>query len=391
MSENLLDLALKRLASRVESGDVLVRLLGLWFGLQEGEVPVASEEGQGLWQYQEVARAALREATGQLPPRPFTDGLAALRRREFFAPHKLQGFEADPLAILAVAIGIRAAGRDADSVAWLKSLVDRAAEGESDGWRRGLLSSAKTVLGSLDRAELLPVQCVALSSKGVTTASNEELKVAQEVCLATDDTTPDQAVFRLIALQHLLVKSGHLRLGALESEDVVSLLRSVEAALRRWPWEAKPRTTRKDATAQQWDIQNEYHVQSLLWALLRPVFSDLKDEEYLKSIGYKHPRVDLAIPSLRLIIEVKYLYEATQSALAEKIEELAADATLYLSEDNGFDHIIAFLWDATGSVQHHAALEAGLRKLKGVEDAVVVSRPGDWYLIADNRIQGASV
>ncbi len=76
--------------------------------------------------------------------------------------------------------------------------------------------------------------------------------------------------------------------------------------------------------------------------------------------------------------KVKFLYKATQGALSGVTEEVAADSGLYLSEDNGYDAIIAFIWDNTGSVQHHGALAAGLRKLNGVVDAVVVGRPGTW-------------
>lgn len=95
-------------------------------------------------------------------------------------------------------------------------------------------------------------------------------------------------------------------------------------------------------------------------------------------MGYKHPRVDIAIPSLRLIVEVKSLYAAAQTDLAEVIGGVAQDTGLYLSQDNGFDQILAFVWDSTGSVQHHATLADGLRRLQGVANAVVVSRPGTW-------------
>jgi hypothetical protein len=178
-------------------------------------------------------------------------------------------------------------------------------------------------------------------------------------------------------LNTLMKIAGRIRFGKTEIEDISALLKNVEPALKRWPFEEKAKTQK--STIQKWDIQNEYHVQSFLWALLRPIFSDLKDEEYLKSVGYKHPRVDLAIESLRLIIEVKYLRESTQSALAGLIEQIAADASLYLSHNNSsFDKIIVFVWDNTGSVQHHNSLIQGMTEIRGIVDAVIVSRPGNW-------------
>ena len=60
---------------------------------------------------------------------------------------------------------------------------------------------------------------------------------------------------------------------------------------------------------------NEYHVQSLLMLLLRPIFPDLKDEESVPSVGHAHPRVDFIIPSMRLVIEVKFIRKGTQEEL----------------------------------------------------------------------------
>jgi len=40
--------------------------------------------------------------------------------------------------------------------------------------------------------------------------------------------------------------------------------------------------------------------------MLRPVFDDLVDEETLRKLGHSTYRADFAIPSLGLLIEVKY-------------------------------------------------------------------------------------
>src|SRR5208282_1041391 len=102
---------------------------------------------------------------------------------------------------------------------------------------------------------------------------------------------------------------------------------------------------------------------------------DLEDEEYLRSLGYKHPRADLAIPSLQLIIEVKFLRESTQSALSNIIEQIAADTGLYLTSPSSFSELLVFVWDDTRSTEHHSELKGGLLKLAGVKGAVIVARP----------------
>jgi hypothetical protein len=160
--------------------------------------------------------------------------------------------------------------------------------------------------------------------------------------------------------------------------DVVRLLEGVPHALKRWPWELKPKTAKAKASAQRWDLQNEYHVQSLLWALLAPIFPDLEDEEYLHSLGHKHPRVDLAIPSLGLIIEVKYLRGGSQRDCAGIIEEVSADTGLYLSIPSDFSQIVVFIWDDVQASDQHAEMLQGVRRLRGIADAVIVSRPGRW-------------
>ncbi|MBL7406418.1 hypothetical protein INQ30_29345, partial [Escherichia coli] len=63
------------------------------------------------------------------------------------------------------------------------------------------------------------------------------------------------------------------RLGRLEPEDVLRVLQGVERSLRLWTFEERPRTPRSPMV--RWDIENEYHVQNLLWATLAPLFPDL--------------------------------------------------------------------------------------------------------------------
>jgi len=78
------------------------------------------------------------------------------------------------------------------------------------------------------------------------------------------------------------------------------------------------------------------------------------------------------------VIEVKYLREATQSARAKIIEEVAADTSLYLTDDSVYSSIVVFIWDATNSTYHHDELTYGIRKLLGIADVIIVSRPGEW-------------
>jgi hypothetical protein len=108
--------------------------------------------------------------------------------------------------------------------------------------------------------------------------------------------------------------------------------------------------------------------------LLSPIFPDLKNEEYFPSLGQKQPRTDLFIPSLKLIIEVKFIYPTT--TFQDIIGEIAEDTGLYLAKGSDYTGIVAFVWDDTRRTEQHSLLIRGLTTLDGVIDAVVVPRPG---------------
>ncbi len=174
-----------------------------------------------------------------------------------------------------------------------------------------------------------------------------------------------------------LLISSQSALGSFSLEDVSKLLKRVPAGLRRWTWEPKRRT--KGGTPRQWYIENEYHVQNLLYFLLAAVFADIREEEYTRSVGPKKPRVDLEIPSLKLVIEIKFWYRKDKPQ--KIIEEIAADTSLYLAQGSPHEKIIAFIWDDSRRTKEHDLLKSGLKILNGIFDVVIVFRPGR---MADN-------
>jgi len=171
--------------------------------------------------------------------------------------------------------------------------------------------------------------------------------------------------------------SSQSALGSFSLEDVSKLLKRVPAGLRRWTWEKKSRT--QGGKPRQWYIENEYHVQNLLYLLLAPVFDDIIEEEYTGSVGQKKPRVDLVIPSLKLVIEIKFWYR--KDPPQKIIGEIAEDTSLYLAQGSPHEQMIAFIWDDSCRTEEHDLLDSGLKTLPGIFDVVIVSRPGR---MADN-------
>ncbi len=174
-----------------------------------------------------------------------------------------------------------------------------------------------------------------------------------------------------------LLISSQSALGSFSLEDVSKLLKRVPAGLRRWTWEEKSRTL--NGQPRQWYIENEYHVQNLLYFLLAAVFADIREEEYTRSVGQKKPRVDLEIPSLKLVIEIKFWHRRDRPQ--KIIGEIAEDTSLYLAEGSPHEQMIAFIWDDSCRTEEHDLLDSGLKNLKGIFDVVIVSRPGR---MADN-------
>ncbi|RJQ16717.1 MAG: hypothetical protein C4560_09200 [Nitrospiraceae bacterium] len=156
-------------------------------------------------------------------------------------------------------------------------------------------------------------------------------------------------------------------------DDLLSFLERIPIGLKRWTWEDARRT--KKATPVKWPIENEYHVQNLLYVLLAPIFEDVSEEVYLQPVGQKTPRVDIYLPSIHTIIEVKYRKD-TKKTFSLLIGEVAEDVSLYRSDPTYKDaRIVSFLWDHTRSTQEHAKFREGILKIPSMGGCVVVSSP----------------
>ena len=60
----------------------------------------------------------------------------------------------------------------------------------------------------------------------------------------------------------------------------------------------------------------------------------------------------------------------------ELVEEIAADASLYLTSSSNYRSINVFIWDDARRSEQHEFMIQELKQLKDVIDAIVVSRPG---------------
>jgi len=299
--------------------------------------------------------------------------VAHLAGRSFFAPGRPLRFEVDGVALLGVALALK---HSTAEPLWLNALLARSsAEMCRDPWQVGLTNAAASILGSAITATLPPELAVALASNGALTVDDDDVRQAWSAITSFEPhhDGPARDAARLAAFKHACARGAQIDPSSITRDGLVALLSGVARSLRRWTYEAQPRTSR--SLTARWEVENEYHVQNFLWAVLAPVLPDLEDEENLPSIGHKKPRADLGVPSLRTIIEVKFLRSSGQPAYAALIEEIAADASLYLSKPSPYDTILVFVWDDAAHTEQHAELQSGLEAIKGVTGAVIVPRP----------------
>lgn len=120
-------------------------------------------------------------------------------------------------------------------------------------------------------------------------------------------------------------------------------------------------------------MENEYHFQNLLCALLAPVFPSLRDEEWLASVGQKRPRADLALPSLHLVIEVKYWRE--KSSPQDLISQIGEDVSLYLKVGSPYRKVLSVVWDQARRTERYDLLITGLGEIRDVITPVIIAQP----------------
>ncbi|MFO1077968.1 MAG: hypothetical protein U1E73_09635 [Planctomycetota bacterium] len=343
-----------------------------WLRGEAAPNEVEQTVGSPLRDYSDVALAALGEVAGwSSDSARLEDGLrwlvdVALERVGVPAPVVNDG-------LAHVCLGLAARERSWLAT-WLDQVLARTADTVQPAWLAG---GGRVALGQA--SVCAPELRVALASRGVATSTDAEANAVLEGLLRNE--IPEDAFHAhvlLVALAWTRRAAPIALPGQATSETVARLLAEAPRALQQWPWEDKPKT--KNSRSAKWHVDNEYHVQALLWAMLAPVFPDLRREQYAPQVGPIQPRVDFGIPSLRLLIEVKFA--RTRTALKETVNEIAQDNSNYFTTPGSYDRLLVFVWDNGAHSEDHALVREGMRKFDRVVDAVIVSRPGHMAEVA---------
>jgi hypothetical protein len=294
-------------------------------------------------------------------------------------PSRIQGsladFCSDGVAILGIAIAIRTQGDKNRSVSWLKSTCEASRNAPFiDPWEASLISAAPAVAQTSPLLPPIdPEVLLALHRRDAVKAqpTQSDRSLALTSLRDVSGVGLRLAAIRLASFMAVQAYSPTTDLRAPSIDDVVNLLRALPNGLLRWTWEEKAKTPRSEP--RKWHIEHEYHFQNLLWLLLGSIFPDAKYEEYKDAVGSVHPRLDIVIPSLKLIVEVKYWRGSDSSS--EMIRQIAEDASLYLTPEAPYVTIIAVIWDQAKRTEQHNLLIRGLERIKGVKAGVVIPQP----------------
>jgi len=293
------------------------------------------------------------------------------------------GVVADPLNFAGVVAGAESAlGKEIRQrfEQW-SAAVWKDADGlvQAGGWRRGLLDILGRRIAATkitdDRGSEPIWLAAALHRRGWSAPAEKSVSDVLKAALNEASSVTDgfEAGLRLAAIDWAVQRAMDFDIAALTLTDVATVLHRVPTAFQRWTWEDKPRTAKQGAQPRRWHIENEYHFQSMLYAVLKPLIPALEEEQYLPPTGTYQPRADLCILGLELVVEVKFWYRG--KSVKDLTEEIAADLTLYLRKDSPYRAVIAAIWDDGARTEEQAELKRGLKGLSGLYDVVIVNRP----------------
>jgi hypothetical protein len=308
----------------------------------------------------------------------FAKGLGRLKSKDPFPGDRIS-FAYAPRAFLGIALGLHVLDKERQEFSeWLNGVLAKRLTLEP------MQPSAKMIYHIID--SVLGGNAVELSSRDLSrAASYTEYCIlywglkrgffrSSDVALQHDtrrrvlsgfieeDLPTEQWLFPIILFGVQLCLLESVDSAALSPDHVSRLLRNFESGMRKWRWSDENR----------WPIIDEYDVQAILYLMLRSVFDDVVDEEPTKKFGHGYSRIDFRIPSLKLIVEAKFVRKREDFKKIE--DEIKIDSINYLHSTD-CRRMTVFLYDDSASVEEHELTTQALKQIDGVQDVIIVSRP----------------
>jgi len=316
----------------------------------------------------------------------FKRGFDLLMQRDPFKGPPVS-FAFQPVTLIGLILGVKATSDSrwkTDASLWLSSLIEkRVKSGSMIRYQEFIYNYARFLLkGSPQEisVELVGLSIEEFSLLEYTLRRNifrdkkqkdslievRKNLIEQTVKSGISEDVNEKAAIIWIAVSESI--STDIESCLLSPHYVSAILSRFESAMKRWRYDSD-----KLKKPIRWPIVSEREVQDILWLVLRSYFDDLIDEEALPKFGHKFHKPDFAIPSLRLLIEVKYIYQKDDFKKIE--QEIMVDTVAYLSNTQNYDRILVFIYDESSSVQEHETTRKDLIKREEIEDVIIVSKP----------------
>ena len=110
------------------------------------------------------------------------------------------------------------------------------------------------------------------------------------------------------------------------------------------------KSTLKPSLLQSIQIQNEYDLQHILYAVIKPIFPDSR-REVAEDSGYGTIRSDIKIPSMNTVVETKCTRKSTN--LKKITEEIEADMVHYDAK-----YIYFYIYDKEKIIKNRQVFES---------------------------------
>lgn len=297
-------------------------------------------------------------------------------------------FVFDFAALIGIALGAAKNETNCDFIrTWMSKFLYQSYNGaRTKDWQRYLINAIQVILKFEHKINITsdkdayPFAC-SLYSKGIicfkhgiTIEEYEILAFEYIKNFSIASMCLEQVAACQVCIKWLLRSVPLVEIARPTTKQICGLLEQFPKALQFWTWETEVEI--RNRIPRKWSIDNEYHVQNMLWFMLAPIFPDLEKESNLPPVGQLNPRADLLIRSMRVLIEVKFIRKTDR--FSNMILSIAEKIPTYLIDKSQFEKFILFIWDDSARTQEHQSFKEALERFEYVESVVIVSRPSSF-------------
>lgn len=194
----------------------------------------------------------------------------------------------------------------------------------------------------------------------------DKKEVTELLSFFNESLRPDGYILKSVSLQSGRPIYKAFRFGTDDEEYIVPrAIEIIERLARNFHLVARKLSQRYNQRPPL-EIQDEYDVQDVFYALLTPFFEDIRPEEVAPSYAGGHARIDFLIKAEQIVIEIKKTRPSLK--VRELRDQLIVDKELYRTHPH-CRTFIAFIYDPDGYIENSIGFE---RDLSSTSDDVRV-------------------